>query len=167
MVLFNKQGKWFPPITRKPRNLAQLRTGISQSSLRAASIFLSPKTCAYSVGKDQPRSGLCQSSLNMHHTAFAGSAKPLALNSNATRTIWCNWCFLKCSLNTTAKYSTLSGFPQRNFKHLDGLNISPLKFCCGAREQRDTAKKSYSHVILSFLCRIDTKAHRYTIPQSE
>lgn len=90
MVLFNKQGKWFPPITHKPWILAQLRTGLSQSSVGEPSIFLSP-TCAYSIGKNQLRSGLSLNSLNTHHTAFAFLVQPN--HWNATRTINCNWCF--------------------------------------------------------------------------
>lgn len=67
----------------------------------AASIFLSPKTCAYSIEKDQPE--IWTVSERTKHASrclcFAGLAKPLALNWNANRTIYCNWCFLESSLN--------------------------------------------------------------------
>lgn len=56
-----------------------------------------------------------------HCLCFAGSAKPLTLNWNATRTIYSNWCFLESTLNTLNKSNESSacglGLPQRNFKH--------------------------------------------------
>lgn len=60
-----------------------------------------------------------------HCLCFAGSAKPLTLNWNATRTIYSNWCFLESSLNRLNKFNESSacglGLPQRNFKHSDGI----------------------------------------------
>lgn len=68
MVLFNKQGKWFPPITHNPppqkKNHAHSKTGISQSSMGTVSIWTSPKTRTYLIEADQPGPGPCQGSVN-------------------------------------------------------------------------------------------------------
>lgn len=81
----------------------------------------------YLLNRDGSTETWTVSELGKHASClwFAGWAKPLALNSNATRTIYNNWCFESAVsahwILSLDSFACCLQLPPRNFKHSDGV----------------------------------------------
>lgn len=126
MVLFNKQGKWFPPITHKPPKSCPAKDrDIPEFSGNSLNLDV-PKD-AYLFNRDGSSEIWTVSELRKHASClwFTGWAKPLALNWNATRTIYNNWCFLRAASahwrHSWDSFACCLQLSPSNFKRSDGV----------------------------------------------
>lgn len=126
MVLFNKRGKWFPPITHKPPNPCPAKDR-DIPEFNGNGINLDVPKDSYLFNRDGSSEIWTVSELRKHASRlwFAGWAKPLALNWNATRTIYNNWCFQRAvsahGRHSWDSFACCLQLPPRNFKRSDGV----------------------------------------------